>query len=442
VKESKYNFYFHLEENKYLAYNALKNGLAVISDNIVNGIKNIEFNKDNMNEEQLNELLSGGFIIDKDFDELVLLKTRLNLHNFSTNILGLTITPTLDCNLACKYCYEELQKNKMTKKVQKQLVTFVEDYLKSGVRYVEVTWYGGEPLLCFDIVESLSAKFISLCKKYNAEYSADIVTNGTLLDTTIMKKLVDLKIRGVQITLDGKKEIHDSRRFYHDGKGSFDDIISNLQEIVGILPIMLRINVDETNIQDTLSFVNNLIRYEWFDKESISIYYGYVKKFSTTCKCNESECLKPNEFWEQSLLLQNHLFENGFGFHMYPNVNVGCGATAINAFVVGPFGELYKCWSNVGLKSYQVGTIFAPIELNKVHMEYLTESFEGDEECKNCKFLPICMGGCVDIRLKIKKNEMRNKDCSGYKYYLSKALKKYYISKILNKEECNSCKSN
>lgn len=435
MKQSNYNFFYELGNSRYLAFNALRSGLAVIHDETVEKIKSHKSkNHPEIHPELLKELKRGGFLVEDDYNEYGVLVIRRHIQQYANNGLGLTVAPTLNCNLACRYCYENPDKTLMNDKVINGVVEFIGNYIQSGIKRLSISWYGGEPLLGLDVIERLSDELISLCKKKRVRYAASIVTNGTLLSRKIVKKLKKLKVRNAQITLDGTKEIHDSRRPFKSGEGSFDKIIGNIKEVAGVMPISLRINLDVTNADPALNFIVNLKKEEWFrmnlDAGMIHVYYGYVKKYTSSCKCSEEEILKPGDFWSRDLELKKYFYKNLKGFDYYPGVLSGCVATSMHSYVVDSRGNLYKCWNHLGIVDKAVGTVSERVTLNPLSIAYLTESFETDEECRDCKFLPICMGGCVDIRVKAKRGEFDAKDCSAWKYYLEEILRCYHMSKM------------
>ncbi len=439
MKQSRYNFFYKLNNGQFLIYNALKNGLAVVEEDIVEKIKNVE-KEENLDEELKKELIKGGFIIEDNFNEYAVLTIRRHLQQYMSNGIAMTIAPTINCNLACKYCFENPDGAVMDEKTEDKIVEYVKNELKSGKKYVSVTWYGGEPLLCMKQIESLSGKLIELCRKRRARYYADIITNGTLYTKDVAERLKKLKVARVQITLDGYKDTHDVRRPFKDRrKSSFEAIVKNLEDTVGILPVSLRINVDKENVEQAVQFVKDLKSKPWFDPNYIYPYFGYVRKYTASCRCSEDECLLPGEFWQKSFELQQYLVENEIASPEYPDISSGCGATSIHSYVIGPKGELYKCWNHLGEKNQVVGYIDKEIDLNPLYTEYLYESFETDEECRKCKYLPICMGGCVDIMIKAKRGEMPSKDCTKWKEYLEKQLKLFYEYKLTHPEE-KSCK--
>jgi len=436
MKSSRYNFFFEGADGSILAYNALRNGLAVVDADIRAAVESLEpGGEPRVDSEMLAELERGGFVIPDDLDELAVLRIRRHVQQYGGNWLGLTIAPTINCNLACKYCFENPTKGIMSEEVQDKVVELASQGIEAGMRGVSLTWYGGEPLLCMDVIERLSSKLIVLCEDKKVGYTASIITNGTLLSREVAEKLKALKVTSAQVTLDGPREVHDRRRPYRSGAGTFDTIISRLEEAAGILPVALRVNVDRSNVEKARRFYGNLSAYSWFDPEIFSVYFGYVRKFSASCRCSQDECLMLSEFWDREYELQEQLVGLGVTEPAYPDISSGCGATSISSYVVGPEGELYKCWNHLGDRTQVVGNVAEPVDFGPLYIRYLSESFENDPECLECRFLPICMGGCVDVRIQTKLGRMPEKDCARWKFYLGRQLKLYYTYKLNERSE-------
>jgi uncharacterized protein len=280
----------------------------------------------------------------------------------------------------------------------------------------------------------LSNRLIELCEQEDVKYKSHIITNGTLLTLDTAEKLKSLKVTGAQVTIDGDKEMHDARRPYRNGSGSFDRIFANIIETAGIIPIDLRVNIDRQNVDTVLEFFKKMQsdpRLEThFKNKNINVHYGFVRKFTASCRCSDEECLKSGDFWLEELKLHQYLYEKGMGFTHYPSTRSGCAATTVNGYVVGPEGELYKCWNHIGESDLVVGHIGKDIRLDSLYISYLTESFENDENFRKCKVLPVCMGGCVDIRINYKRETFPAIDCSRWKYYLEESLKAYYFASL------------
>lgn len=182
-----------------------------------------EYNRDEL--EDL-ELIRKGIWVPYDKDEQAMLKS-LYIKTVGSPELTLVINPTEECNFRCKYCYENFSNGLMNEELQKKLTRFVDVNLH---RYtgLKVMWFGGEPLLGMSVIRSLSQAFIEICKKNRKPYSAQITTNGYLLDYITFVELTKYHVQSFQVTVDGVKDIHNSQRVDRNGKETFDAILKNL----------------------------------------------------------------------------------------------------------------------------------------------------------------------------------------------------------------------
>jgi uncharacterized protein len=156
------------------------------------------------------------------------------------------VVMNLDCNLACRYCFEGQRKGKffMTRETADLFVGFVGKWAeglagRTGDEKIVVTFYGGEPLLSLDLVAYLSGKLKDLAEETGIEYIAYIVTNGTLLTPRGVARLKPLGLRGAVVTLDGPADVHDLYRPFKSGKGSFGRIIKNLRDVCEMTAIQI-----------------------------------------------------------------------------------------------------------------------------------------------------------------------------------------------------------
>ncbi|MEK3901640.1 radical SAM/SPASM domain-containing protein [Paenibacillus sp. FSL R7-0179] len=425
MKASNYNFFYDFpQEEKTLAYNSRTAALALMEKEKYNSY--IKFKKDNdinfLDEEFINQLKLGGFILENNLNEMDIMKSRLLQNRYSTKQLGLTIATTLNCNLGCIYCYEKDFKNnkKMSQEVIDKIIEIVKAQAK-GLDVLSVCWYGGEPLLDMNVIRQLSREFIRICEDNKIEYSASIITNGFVLNRKLAEELKDFKVQMAQVTIDGPKQIHDVRRPLVGGQPTFDKILSNIRDTSDILNISLRINTDTTNKDDLdglLQFIKNSDL-----KEKIHIYLGHVRN-SNDCYSKNS-CLTNKSFSELSYDFDKKALENGFhsGFYSFPNITGPfCTADSMNSLVIDPEGYLYNCWVEVGNVKDSYGNIVDGTFSGNINLrlEYLLFEPFNNEKCSNCDILPICMGGCPNSRINGEEDR-----CSDYKYNLKKKIENY-----------------
>lgn len=432
MKQSFYNLFYRLEGGKYLAYNSLRNGLAVIDQPILDFLTNEESLKtDSVDQQIVKELCRGGFLIDDNLDEFKFNLISRRIDQFATNTLRLIIAPTLDCNFSCRYCYLSRQRKTMTEDTASNIVSFAKKYLESGANNLRVSWYGGEPLLCMGIIEIISEELISLCTRLGINYYSTLVTNGSLYSKINAELLKSFKVNFVQITLDGDEDSHNKRRPYRNGMPSFIDIVSNLENTVGIIPIAIRVNIDSENVGKIPDFIDNLRANNWFDSQHISLYFGHIRKYSPSCQCKAEELLTLEDFWLKEIELYKELQNKlDSSQSIYPARPYSCTAVSLNSYIIGPCGELYKCCNDLGRPDRTVGSVLDFPILNSTYIQYLADDIDEDTECRKCKVLPLCLGGCRYLRLKSNESNGLAKDCSKWKTHLELTLRQYLLRKF------------
>lgn len=237
LKFSRYNQKVELSGKLFL-YNALTGGYASVDEEYRDNFDKCDFKKlDSMKELAelpnaiINQLMEGGFIIPKNFDEFNVIKSMHYRGRFGANkALTMTLIPTMNCNFRCPYCYEKDKKypvKKMTTEVMDAIIKYVESRIDS-VDHIFVTWYGGEPLLGLHEIRIMQNKLIELASQKDVQVSGMIITNGYGLTKEISDELVQMQIKTAQVTIDGPEEIHNRTRFLKNGEE--DNKQKNLKE--------------------------------------------------------------------------------------------------------------------------------------------------------------------------------------------------------------------
>lgn len=408
MKSSRYNFLSQTDKGEKLIFNALSGALATIDEVHLRELSLIEGNEEKKStlseEERINiyqPLLKGGFIYPDDFpDELDLISFNYDRGKYASEYMNLTIAPTMDCNFNCYYCYEKWRNAKagfpMSEETENAVIKFI-DFNMVNKKYLSVTWYGGEPLLALDNIWRLSLAFLDICKRRNCEYSAAIVTNGYFLDKKAVDGLVRLKVKSAQVTIDGLKEVHDSRRFDVKNGPSFDVIMRNIEYAKKYMDIVIRMNVDRQNIDDIESFLNYLK--ERVLDDNCGVYMGRVLDCSDALISRDTRLLLDSaEYLIKEKEIMTKVIDNQkikhFGSYPAPLV-LPCGSININTFSIDPRGYVYKCWELLGVEANAIFHISKPELLNNRNKKWIDWDPKDDEECRICKFLPLCNGGCV-----------------------------------------------
>ena len=337
-----------------------------------------------------------------NYDERAVLETMGRAACAMGHSIGLTICPTMGCNFDCPYCFEDHGRGKMNAEVQDDVVALAQRMLDaSGSKSINVTWFGGEPLLATDVIESLSIRFMELADAHGGSYLANIITNGYLLTKKNVDMLTRYKVTSAQVTIDGMGATHDATRCLTGGGPTFERIVSNLRTCRIPFRVSIRHNVHEGNKHE----MDKLKSYiEELAKESGNNLTYYPAPVSG----NE---VAENRGEQVGLLCETDASDVGIRQEA-GRFRVGrghfCGAHSLWSVGIDDHGNLQKCWEAVDKPwmsfgnahdwdpADPIGTTSNPDNLT---MYLNTACPVPDEECRECVWLPMCAGGCPQKRL-------------------------------------------
>lgn len=433
-KLSQYNQFQPWFDGYYIAYNARSGAVALMTaDNyslftgIARKLQSGDANFDTEEQKLLTQLKYGSFVVDDDFDEFETLKFTHQLGRFDSTSLGLTIAPTMACNMACHYCFEENKKGKMSSAVIEAIISFIEKQARQ-LKKLEIGWYGGEPLLAMDVIEDLMLSVNDLAAEYKLECGSSIITNGYLLHRENVERLRQLKVSSAQVTLDGPARLHDQKRPLKNGKGSFETILENLKYASTRIGIGVRVNVDKSFTKETIQELLGELADAGL-RERVGVYFGQLEPATTACANISESCYDTAGFSQIEIEYYRLLLENGFRIDKLPAPAVTfCMAQNINAFLVDPDGELYRCFNYAGDKKMSMGNIRN--EINYQHKNFL-HLFRydpyADGACRECNLLPVCVGGCPSRRAD--RDIPRELLCDNWKHNLAPMLEIIALSR-------------
>lgn len=329
--------------------------------------------------------------------------------NEKKDSLSFTIQPTSNCQLGCFYCGQEHKKDKISEEVITKTIDRIKYIVNKNVdvKYLHITWYGGEPLMAISAVEKYSQMLIDFCQEKNIFYSADMITNGVLFNEKNFLKMLNLKITAFQITIDGTKKTHDLRRITKGGSGTFDLIFENVIKFVNSpfyekfnARLNLRINIDKTMVDE----VDNLIDmvYEKGILNKINISFAPVFDWGGN-KANANS-LTHNDFAQKEIEWLFKLHQLGKNdLDLIPNVkSLSCMVEDVNSEVYDAYGNIMACYEYTYTPVYQnnkyiEGNVLKDIEKKE---ETSIRNWRNDvinktySECIECKFYPVCAGEC------------------------------------------------
>lgn len=353
--------------------------------------------------EDIKELEENGALYTPDeFENLA-----FDYKNNSKVIKALCLHVAHTCNLNCSYCFASQGKYQgdralMTFEVGKQAFDFL--IANSGTRKnLEVDFFGGEPMMNFDVVKQLVSYARSIEKKHNKNFRFTFTTNGVLLDEDVMDFL-NKEMVNVVLSLDGRKEVNDHFRKNYAGEGSYDIIVPKFQRLVekrGGKGYYVRGTFTHNNVD----FTNDLFH-------MANLGFTELSMEPVVCPPEDPYALTEEDLpklFEQYEILAKEMIKRkkegrGFTFYHYmldlkngPCIYkriTGCGS-GTEYMAVTPWGELFPCHQFVGNPDYSLGNIWDGVTRPEVQDEFRSCNAYARPDCKDCWAKLYCSGGCA-----------------------------------------------
>ena len=413
MKFSRFNIVARTENGNCLLSNSVTGAVCLISNEKYKTVKSsLNCNEDNEELQLLiRDLRKGGFIIDDEIDEASRVKYLANYDAYKGDHLNLIILPTEQCNFRCAYCYESFEKGEMTDDVRNRIKLLVEKKARYMKR-LSVGWFGGEPLLAMDTISDLSETFLDLKRKFNLVYDSHITTNGFLLSSAMLSRLLNLEIRRIQITMDGYGGDHDIRRKLVDGSPTFDSLVTTIKGIAdtdGKFQLVIRVNFDQENIEG-ISKLLDLLKGLFKEDRRLEVFFRPIGNWGGEIR---NQVRKLNlVIGNTATVIQAKLL--GEAAKRYLNIRIGlqlpifesyvCYAAKPYSFVIGSDGTVYKCTVYFDDDRNKVGYMDERGNL-KLDVNKLAQwtGYKADEniQCTKCALLPSCWtAGCPAVAVR------------------------------------------
>lgn len=349
---------------------------------------------------ELYELYNNGQLYTKDEYE----KFASMMVNSSVKSMCLNISH--DCNLRCEYCFAAkgdfgTGRELMPFETAKKAIDFLIE--KSGNRHnLEVDFFGGEPLMNFDVVKKTVEYARSIEKEHDKNFRFTITTNGLLL-TDDKIDFINREMANVVLSLDGRKEVNDKLRVSPNGRGSYDVIVPKYQKLVaerGDKDYYVR----GTFTQNNLDFTKDIIKMSdlGFDQLSIEPVVSDTK-LDYSIKREDL----PRVFEEYETLAREMIKRKKSGkcfnfFHFMIDLDQGpCaikrlrGCSCGNEYIaVTPNGDVYPCHQFVGNEQWEMGNVVENSFNEEIKTKFAKTNIYTKEKCKNCWAKFFCSGGC------------------------------------------------
>ncbi len=292
-KQSLYNVLITTQNNLKLIFNSMSGAVSWFDPETYFNVKNIE-REDLKNVKHLDELIKNGFIIKKEQQELkqLLFERKKYIYDNNPKRLSFVISPTFACNCQCIYCYEKtaIKTAPMNEDIIKKTVKFIKNQISKfpEIEEIKITWFGGEPLLEMDTIQTISINLINFCKKHKIKYQAKVITNGLLLNSESILILKKVLVDQVQITFDGTEEFYSKYKIVSINK--YNSLLNNLNLITQSFKTIIRLNVSKEN-QDSIINIAKYLANKYGN--NITIYARPIKNYIGDCPCT---CLSSLEF--------------------------------------------------------------------------------------------------------------------------------------------------
>ena len=354
--------------------------------------------------EQIEELKKQGKLFTEDTFEPMAPKLK---EKSAGVVKALCLHIAHTCNLNCSYCFASQGKYHgdralMSFEVGKQAFDFL--IANSGTRRnLEVDFFGGEPLMNFDVVKQLVEYARSIEKQHGKNFRFTLTTNGVLIDDDVIE-FANREMSNVVLSLDGRKEVHDRYRVDYNGNGSWEKIVPKFQKFVearGNKNYYMRGTFTHAN-PDFLKDIEEMLRLG-FTELSMEPVVGPASDPSSLTEEDLPIVLEQYEKLAE-LMLKRHKEGNPFTFYhymidlkggpcIYKRIS-GCGS-GTEYMAVTPWGDLYPCHQFVGEEKYKLGDVYTGVTNTKAQEEFAECNVYTRPECRDCWARLYCSGGCA-----------------------------------------------
>ena len=310
------------------------------------------------------------------------------------------------CNMDCGYCFAGKGEyhgdaGLMSYETGKKAIDYLVEN-SPGRRNLEVDFFGGEPLLNWQVVKDLVAYGRSIEKEAGKNFRFTLTTNGILIDDDVIE-FANKEMSNVVLSLDGRQEIHDTYRVDYAGYGSWDSIVPKFQKLVearGGKNYYMRGTFTHRN-PDFLEDVKTMLElgFKELSMEPVVCAEGDAARLTD----EDLEIVKKQYEDLAALMIEHDRKGDPFTFYhymidlkggpcIYKRIS-GCGA-GTEYMAVTPWGDLYPCHQFVGDDKFLLGNIWDGVKNQAIREEFFKCNVYTREECRNCWARLYCSGGC------------------------------------------------
>ena len=417
-----------IQPDRVLLYNTRRCALLEVSNGLLERI-----HSGGLSEKEQETLTKLGFLVQSHAEEREEMRTCFERINRDSQRFRIVAALTLDCNLACPYCYEGNFRGRfsMDDATADLLVLRLIERMDE-VKTVSVSFYGGEPLMALPMLRRIAGELSGAAKERKTTFEFSLVTNGTLLTRSVVEELLPLGLKGAKLTLDGPPVIHDQQRPFVSGCGSFDTILANIKATWDLLVLQVGGNYTRHNYRQFPELLDMLLEESITPEMLEKVVFTPVTPRSDGSVASgdlSAVCACSDEPWmiEASMFLREEILRRGFTTLKFkPSA---CMIEFENDLVVGYDGGLYKCPAFMGDEKLRIGSLVEGAE--KYGSSHNLDNWKCDE-CLDCSYLPLCFGGCRFLR-RLRTGTIDGVDCR--RTYFDAALEEIIVQDMASQNK-------
>ncbi|MDR0268156.1 radical SAM/SPASM domain-containing protein [Paenibacillus sp.] len=420
---TQYIYQYKLEDDVHLLLNTMTGAMDTVNGRIAELLKpRVQLDDSLLTTEEAEFLNERGYLVDENNEQALVtawfaeFKRRMKAFHF-------IVCPTFTCNLRCPYCFEglDIRTSKTAMSVEqidhmfKSMDLLIQERDASRV---DLQFYGGEPFLKSNqhIVEQITERAAS------RGWPISGITNGTQIHHyfELFERIGSEAVDQIQITLDGPEEIHDQLRIHANGRGSYQEIRRNVDQLLAMgIPVLLRVNTGKDNV------AHLPMMFEEFEKMGWTAYDHFQCQISPITDHGCTGCV-PNYQPEFKLLRQLHELMGDWeaareryhlmlGYDMERRTSLirsaiygkesfmqrgegidltGCSASKQHYVIYGADGLIYACPETVGQSEMAIGRFTPQHELDRQRWNAWEVNIANTSKCSTCNIAPVCGGAC------------------------------------------------
>jgi len=443
---SKHNIFSKIKDSEnYFIVNLLSGNADIIYPKEAQILKNFIEGKI-IDPDFAENLKAKGYLVDeKEEDRLYQSKYLDFIDTRDEDEVQLFFVPNYSCNFACTYCYQDEYLNtkmELSNEVIDVFFKYINAEFAGRKKYLTV--FGGEPLLNSPKQKELITYLLSQANDSNLEVC--FVTNGYSLEEYI-DILKNARIREIQVTLDGKGNVHDSRRFLKGGGATFDKIVMGINACLQhSLPVNLRMVVDKENIEGLPEMAQFAIDKGWTKNPLFKTQLGRnyelhhcqatSEKLFSRISLYETiyDLVKPHphilEFYKPAYSISKFLAEND----SLPDPLFDACPACKTEWAFDYTGNIYSCTATVGKAGESLGTFFPEVSrIDEMVNAWENRDVTSIPECSTCSMQLACGGGCGSVA-KNRTGTICSTDCRPVKELLELGFSSYFEENCVNKK--------